>query len=638
MRSLLLFIGMLLLLAHSVPAAQHGTPIAVGVAVIAAHVVKSQDPYAIMTAHYQATGGLQRWKKLTTSYATGSVIYDGLRGSFKSWEHDPLQTRLEEDFGVIRQVQGDSGASAWRLDYNGQVELLRDPETLQRRELARLLSNFEHLNRSSSVFSLHLEGEEPLNGDQCYVVRLENNLNSDVTRYYLSTQNLRMLASKTKQPDIEITSSYSDYRWVDGFLFSFHQSDDISPREKHRETHLTTLVLNPDIDESLFAVPTAQPPALQFPQGRHQVTIPILLVDGAIYLKVTINNNSGWWLLDSGASSSVIDAQYARSLQLLPSGWIKGFGFGANFDLAFVQLLGLSVGDKTDELHMAAHVVMVYSGLTESSYEPQFRGILGYDFISRFVVRIDYGQQCITLYNPDNVPEFAVSSWIDAPLQYHMFTVPVCIDNNYCGRWSIDLGAERSSVNAPYIRQYPYLQQKRASGVEHVSKGLASHSIDKLARFTRLKVAGWQLDNPVLSLSMPVNTGSATLGELAGNLGAAQLQNFILWLDYSKQCVAFEAGKLFGTSEQLDKSGMLVGISYTQQPMVSFVANDSPAHRCGFVAGDQIVAIDGKPVDAYGGVRKIRELLRKAPGNCYEFALQREQDYLVLQLCLEDLL
>ncbi len=637
MRTLLLFTGMLLLLAQSVLAVQYKAPISVGVAVIVADVAQ-QDPYAIMMAHYQATGGLQRWKQLTTSYATGSVIYDGLSGSFRLWEHEPLQTRLEEDFGIIRQVQGDSGASAWRLDYNGQLELLRDPDILKRRQLALLLSKFEHLNRQSNVFSLQLEAQQQLNGHQCYVVRLDNNLNTDVSRFYLAVDNLHMLASITSQPDIEITSSYSDYRWVDGVLISFHQSDDISPRQKHRETQLTTLVLNPHIADSIFALPTAQPPTLKFPLGRRQVNFPILLVDGAIYLQVTINNNHGWWLLDSGASSSVIDEEYARSLHLLPSGWIKGFGYGDNFDLSLVQLPGLSVGSKADELHMAAHVVMAYSGLYASSYEPQLCGILGYDFISRFVVRIDYGQQSITLYKPDSRQDFAVNNWIDAPLKYRMFTVPVCVERNYCGRWSIDLGAERSSINAPYIQQYRALQKKRTRGVEHVSKGLASHSIDKLARLTSLEIAGWQLDNPVLILSEPVQTGSATIGELAGNLGAAQLQNFVLWLDYSNQRVAFEPGSLFGNSEQLDKSGMLVGMSYTQQPMISFVATDSPAQRCGFIAGDQIIAIDGLPVGNYGGVHNIRQLLRQTDGCCYEFKLQRGQDYIALKLCLEDLL
>lgn len=636
MRALLLFTAMLVLLAQSVLAAHHRAPISVAVALIAADV--AHDPYAIMTAHYQATGGLQRWKQLTTSYATGRVIYDGLSGTFKSWERDPLQSRLEEDFGIIRQVQGDNGVNAWRLDYNGQLELVRDPETLKRRELARLLSNFEHLNRQSRVFSLTLEGREQFNGHPCYVVRMENTLNTDITRYYVSVENLLMLASTTRQPDIAISSSYRDYRRIDGFLIAFHQSDDISPRQKHRETQLTSLVLNPDLDDAIFEVPQAQPPAIKFPSGQQQVTIPIMLVEGAIYIRVTIDNSCGWWLLDSGASNSVIDAGYARSLNLSPSGWIKGFGYGDNFDLSLVQLPGLSVGSKTEELHMAAHVVMSYAGLSDASYEPCLCGILGYDFISRFVVRIDYGHQYLTLHHPDWLPDSAPHEWVDAPLKYHMFTVPVCVDDTYCGRWSLDLGAERSSINAPYIQRHHALQDQRARGVEHVNKGLVSHSIDKLARFTSLEVGGWKLDRPVISLSAPVTVGSATMGELVGNLGASQLQNFILWLDYPQQRVAFEAGVLFGNSEQLDKSGMLVGMSYTQQPMISFVAADSPAQRCGFVAGDLIIAIDGQSVDLYGGVRKIRQLLRQSAGCCYEFRLQRGQDFQVITLCLENLL
>ncbi|MDY0189282.1 MAG: aspartyl protease family protein [Desulfuromonas sp.] len=639
MRVLLLATLVLSLLAAPVQADNRIVSASVGVAILARDVASAPDAYAIMAAHYQASGGLKRWQQLTRSFASGSVIYDGLRGSFKCWERHPLQTRLEEDFGSIRQVQGDSGVSAWRLDYNGQVELLRDPETLTRRELARHLSNFEHLQRQSRLFSLHLDGQQQRNGQLCYVVRLENSLNSDVTRFYLATDTLLMVASHTHQPDIEITSSYSDYRKIAGLWLAFHQSDDISPRQKHYETQITTLVLNPPIEATTFAVPEAQLPELKFPHSQHSVAVPILLVDGAIYLQVTINNSRGWWLLDSGASSSIIDADYAKSLQLQSSGWIRGFGYGDNFNLSLVQLPGLSVGDKNNELHLAAHVVMAYAGLTSASYEPQMCGILGYDFISRFVARIDYGQQQITLYDPHRLPAAVVKHWLDAPLKYRMFTLPVCIDDNYCGRWSIDLGAERSSVNAPYVQQHRHLAQLRANGLEHVSKGLTTPSIDKLVRFTSLEVAGWQLDDPVISLSMPVATGSSTMGELAGNLGAAQLQNFVLWLDYPNQRVAFMRGAQFGVREQLDRSGMLVGMSTdNQQPMISFVAPDTPAHRGGFVAGDKIVAIDGQPVASYGGVRNIRNLLRNPAAICYEFQLQRAGASVTLQLYLEDLL
>ncbi|OQY20299.1 MAG: hypothetical protein B6I36_01545 [Desulfobacteraceae bacterium 4572_35.1] len=602
----------------------------------------SEDPYAIMHAYYKASGGLKRWQNLTSSYSAGSVVYDDLQGTFKLWEHDPLQYRLEEDFDVISQVHGDSGERAWRLDYNNQLELPRDPETLNRRLLASYLSSFEHLRHDSSIFTLHIEPQAQIDDQLCYVVRLDNTINSDVTRYFFSVKSLRLLATKTRQPDVEIYTSFSDYRSVDGFTIPFHQSEDISPRQKHHETQITYMELNPTIASAKFAVPDAHPPAVTFCHDSggdtNKIEIPFFSVNGIIYLQVTIAGDTGWWLLDSGASSTVIDSDYALRLRVEPKGSIKGFGYGGNFNLTFVSLPGLSVAGRAGMVQLGAHTVMAYKDLSESSYEPTINGILGYDFLSHFVLCVDYGRQIITMYEPDSFLPKECDRWLDAPLQYHMFTLPVIIDNKYVGRWSLDLGAERSSFNAPYVLSYPELNRLALNGVESVSKGLVAPIVDRLVRFASLHIGDLRIDNQVISLPGAAARGSATIGELAGNLGVAQLKNFVLWLDYTRQRVCLQRGALFNLPEELDKSGMLVGLTNNDEPMISFVAEGSPAAIAGIKAGDLIVNINGKDALELGGVHAIRKLLRRQAGNCYTFVLQRGSVVVDIELCLKDML
>ncbi|OEU69349.1 MAG: hypothetical protein BA864_00035 [Desulfuromonadales bacterium C00003093] len=593
-----------------------------------------QDPYTLFRAHYQATGGLQRWQALNTSYSEGDVIYDGLSGTIKVWEKKPLQARIEEDFGVIRELSGDSGECAWRLDYNGQLEIQRDPETLKRRQLSQYLSSFDHLNPQSEIFTLTLEAPTEIDGQPCHVICMKNTINSDVTWFYFDVASLKLSATVTRQPDIEIHSSYADYRQVDGLSIPFFQRDDIHPRQKHRETKLTHVELNPPLTASRFAIPAAQPVAITFPPGCDSLQIPFLSAEGEIHLPVTVKNDTKWWLLDSGASSSVIDEGYARRLGLIPGGQIKGFGFGDNFDLSFVAVPELQIGSSPQLLRMAPHTVMAYDGLVESSYEPLRHGILGYDFLSRFVVRIDYAQRFLTLYAPQHPPA-ADSLWIDAPLTYRMFTLPVQIDARQAGRWSLDIGARHSSFYYPYAQRHYLLDR---AGVEHVSQGLSGVSIDRFVRFDSLTIAGLRLERPILSVPGRQGSGMSSVGELSGNLGASVLDHFILWLDYSRQRVRFEPGELFSQPVEVDKSGLLVGMSRQGQPMVSFVAADSPAARAGFVAGDMIEAIDDRAVVSYGGVLPIRQLLLQQTGRCYRFRVQRADKMHELLLCLQEIL
>ena len=593
-----------------------------------------QNPHAIFRAHYQATGGLQRWQELNSSYCEGDVTYDGLSGTVKIWEQRPIQVRVEEDYGVIREASGDSGECAWRLDYNGQLEIMRDPETLKRRQLARYLSDFEHLNPHSPIFNLSLEAVTDIDGRPCHVVCMRNTINSDVTWYYFAVDSLLLLSTVTRQPDIEIHSRYTDYHQVDGLAIPFSISEDIHPRQKHRATKLTHVELDPLLAVSRFAVPEAQPMAITFPPECNELQIPFLLSQGAIHLPVTVRNDTKWWLLDSGASSSVIDEDYARHLGLIPKGQIKGFGFCDNFDMSFVAVPQMQIGSAPQLLEMAAHTVMAYAGFTDSSYEPVRYGILGYDFLSRFIVRIDYARRILTLYLPQH-SQAAAGQWVDAPLTYRMFTLPVQIDGRQTGRWSIDIGAQHTSFYSPYAQRHHLLDR---AGVEHVSRGLSGLSIDHLVRFKSLTVAGFRLERPILSVPGRQGIGMSSVGELTGNLGASILDRFILWLDYSRQRVRFEPGELYSQSVEVDKSGMLVGMSLQGQPMVSFVAADSPAAQVGFVAGDLIEAIDGRAVASYGGVLPIRQLLLQRTGRCYRFKVQRGDQLLELTLCLQDIL
>jgi S1-C subfamily serine protease len=71
--------------------------------------------------------------------------------------------------------------------------------------------------------------------------------------------------------------------------------------------------------------------------------------------------------------------------------------------------------------------------------------------------------------------------------------------------------------------------------------------------------------------------------------------------------------------------------------MVSFVAAGTPAQEAGFLAGDVITAVNGRPAAEYGGVLPIRELLRQAPGTRLDFTLLRQRRQFHIELVLREL-
>ena len=326
---------------------------------------------------------------------------------------------------------------------------------------------------------------------------------------------------------------------------------------------------------------------------------------------------------------SVIDADYAEQLGLKAQGGIRGHGFGEQFALSFVEVSGYRVG----EVSFASQKIYVSQGLTARSYEPEVAGILGYDFLSRFVVEIDYAAQSIRLHDPDGFSYSGDGQVIAAPLKYRTFQLPVSIAD-VAGQWSLDLGSHRSSLLYPFAEQHDLLNRP---GVETVSQGLAGLAFERVAMFNELKIGKFRLQDMLLSIPAEKGAGAAALGEISGYLGNTTLRHFKLILDYPRQQVILEPGRDFARRFARDGSGMLIGLSEQDQPMISFVANQTPAEAAGFTPGDLIEQVNGQPVAEFGGVVPLRKLLRQQPGTRHRFIVRRGEARLALAIELQDL-
>lgn len=596
---------------------------------------KITDPYTVFQKHYQAIGGLERLKGIRTSYSEGLTHYDGLQGKFKYWEKRPLQYRTEEDYNTIAQVEGDNGQFSWLFDTNGQLLIHKHPAVIKRREIARLLDSYEHLNKDSINFTLAYLGVATVSNKNCHEILLTNTINSDKLYFYFEVETYLLLQSVSQQPDAKIIIQYDDFRMQDNITISFHQKTKYLPWEKTEETWVLHQVNNPVIDETLFHPPATETD-YQFTgtdKNTTSATIPFNFVENLIYLPVRINGDTKYWVLDSGASMSVIDVDYARSLGLKAEGSIKGYGFGDLFELSFVTVPQYQVGNIVFD----SQKLYGTKDIAAKSYEPVIHGILGYDFLSRFVVEIDYDNSLVTLHRPENFVYKKEGKVIDAPLKYRTFTVPVVLDNLYDSRWSLDLGAYQSSIHYPFAEKHNLLD---TPGVESVSQGLSSISREKTSQFRCLDIGGFELQTPLLNIPLTRGKGATALGEVGGNLGNSTLRRFHLWLNYPKQQLILEKGRQYDTAPARDRSGILIGKSLDDRPMVSFVARNSPAELAGIFAGDIITAFDGKSTlsdQGHVSVVSLRNRLRQPAGTKVSFSLLRDQQEIETSFLLEDL-
>jgi len=588
------------------------------------------DPYQIFLKYYEAIGGLEKLKSVKTVYMEGTTVYDGLKGRFKHWEESPLRYRLEEEFSVISQTEGDDGRFSWIKDTNGKVMIRRDEETIKRRKIKVRLENFEHLRPDSIFFSLSYEGIRMLESHPCYVVRLTNIMNSDILWYFFDTKHFLLRKSIWKQPDIETHTRYSGYHEKHGIKIAHREESDIFPREKKEIIHIEQCLINPDIDAMLFNIPQDCARDFHFTNGKNAENIPFEFIENNIFLKVKIMDDERLWLLDSGASMSVIDKQYADSLGIKSSGNVKGFGFGANFDLQFTTIPSFGIKGVTFQ----KQTIFSFSNLADKFHEPVCYGILGYDFLSRFVIFIDYADQKLSIYDPTHFTYSGNGKMIDAPLKNGTFTVPMTVEQRYSGRWSLDLGSFNTSFNYPYASRNNFPAR---NGVDRISRGMGGEYMEKTIQFQSLTIGGYAISKPLICVPYKETSGVSLNGELIGNIGNSTLRHFRVTLDYENQCIFLEPGKHFHKQFSKDKSGLLIGRTESGQPKIVFVSSGSPADRAGFMEGDVILSINNKKLHPDSMTVPIIRLLRKKAGTRHDFAIMREGKTKTIQLTLKDM-
>lgn len=592
------------------------------------------DPYEIVEQHYEAMGGLENVKAEKTSSIKGSIILEGtgLEGSFTQWNAHPIRTRQEIDLTIIEQTSGDNGQFCWEVDANGKVLIKRDEKTMKDRRVKELLAVYEHLNPESPYFQISYEGIEDVQARACYVIKTTNTINQDVRFDYYNTANFYLVKTIEIQPDLEIHSIYSDYRDVQGVKHPFLIKQEILPIGQKTTIHITTYEVNRAIDDTLFEPPIQDVKDYQFTNGECAQNIPFQFIEDHIYVPVTVREKERLWVLDSGAGKSVIDLNYATELGLSVEGEIKGVGAGHTVSISLTTLPGFTIqGLQFSEQKI---ITLEMTPLFQRVLGLEVVGILGYDFLSRFITKIDYAHELISFYDPETFVYNGNGRVVDAPLVDNMFVVPMTVDEQYSGKWLLDVGADGLSFHYPFAHKNQFLDRP---GINCVEFGAGGAFTSRMVRFRTAALAGFVTEQPIISIPLQKGEGTFAKTERIGNIGNELLRHFVLYLDYKNQRVILEQGDDFNKQFPRDKSGLQILYTEDGNIEVFSVPAQTPAEKAGFKQGDIIQSINGIDIDYIDGIIAIRELLRERDGTKYTFTILRNGKTKEITLTLHDL-
>jgi hypothetical protein len=262
-------------------------------------------------------------------------------------------------------------------------------------------------------------------------------------------------------------------------------------------------------------------------------------------------------------------------------------------------------------------------------------GILGYDFLSRFVTQIDYERKLISFFEPDSFEPTAPGTVLEAPLMHNVFSVECMLDKNRSGSFLLDTGANSSMLQRHFVEKHDLASGKQLLDIAILGAG--GEQSASLCRFNSLSLGGHLLKNPVFAIPSETS-GIGAFEGVSGIIGNDVLERFRITLNYRKQWVFLEPNRRIDDPFYPDKGGLQIARSKDGSVIVYSVIPGSPAEKAGVKPGDEIVSIDGRESSSFDNLDEVIHVFQDEEGDRRELEIKRNGRRMELSILLKSYL
>jgi hypothetical protein len=366
---------------------------------------------------------------------------------------------------------------------------------------------------------------------------------------------------------------------------------------------------------------------LQFALGQSARRIPFEFVGNHIYLRARVNDSEPlWFLLDTGATASYLDVQQAKALAPGEQ--------GNSVKSVSISFPGVKLRNQNFSIR----------SLGFSAYDGHpIDGMLGYDFIHRFVIQIDYVSRTVNLYDPQNYKYSGSGAIIplimledDSGGKVPLVRVQIMPLGRapFEGRLIADLALRPAiTFNAPFVEANKLLQPPQKTIQAVLGAGaMLRESRQPIGRLPNIQLGRFTIQNPV-AIFFQDKQGVMASPEFDGVIGSEILRRFNVIFNYSRQQMILAPNRYFSEPYEHDMAGMLLVVE-GKGFRVKQVIDDSPATAAGLCEGDLITAVNGRTVLT---LERLRQMFMRR-GRSYRLSVKRGDEKMLTKITLRRLI
>lgn len=378
----------------------------------------------------------------------------------------------------------------------------------------------------------------------------------------------------------------------------------------------------------LFIQLQAQQSTADIP-AKHITSFPYTMItDGVMMIHATVNNFKDTLnlIFDTGSGGISLNISTVDSLKIkvVPSKkTTKGLGGIRQVSYLYdatMHLPGLDV--EALDFH-----VNDYDLLTRA-YGLRVDGIVGYSFLSRYIIKIDHEFRMIHVYSP-GILKYPRRGYILHP---NFSNIPI-IDiqfsdsNMHHHSFYFDTGAGLNFLlSERYVTDSAVISHKKKKPVPTQAEAVGGKSEMYLTTVKHLQIGKYSFKN-IPTHIFKDEYDITNYPQLGGLVGNDLLRRFNIILNYPQQEIHIKPNAHFREAFDYAYSGL--ALFYEEgHVVVDGVAKDSPAEKAGLTEGDIVLAVDN---DFTGNLQTFKNIIQASHRNI-EFLLLRNDKPLLLKM------